>query len=24
VLIILAFTLNTSLQYFQGKGHLSN
>jgi tungstate transport system permease protein len=24
VLIILAFTLNTFLQYFQGKGHLSN
>jgi tungstate transport system permease protein len=24
VLIILAFALNTSLQYFQGKGHLRN
>ncbi len=24
VLITLAFTLNTSLQYFQGKGHLTN
>lgn len=24
VLIFLAFTLNTSLQYFQGKGHLAN
>lgn len=24
VLIILAFTLNTLLQYFQGKGHLTN